>query len=183
MALAVLTGPQIKNRFDEMLGNTDTQEQDASASSRFVIISAQLEMLKEAPLFGHGHRGTLLLSQIYIPKDTQTNLGNGESGRASHNFILALLVDHGIVGALLYLSVVVLCLRRVRKVFREFNEQMPKAQFLILMGLGVGLVSFMVAGLGSNNKKLEIDIWFYALIPFIAYQLKSNKVKSQKPKS
>lgn len=170
LAGTMLLGPQIIERFNEMRGESETGTQDTSAASRMVIIRAQAEMFSQSPLLGHGHRGTLLLSPEFIAEEYLTASGGGGARRASHNFLFALLVDHGLIGAFFYLMVIYSCWKKVWQLTRdEDNDDAVNRLVIILAGLGVALVALMAAGMGSNNKKLEIDIWLYALIPLVHY--------------
>ena len=166
LAGSVLVGPQIIERFDSMVGEND--QQDKSAESRMVIIKAQIEMFLGNPIFGYGHRGTLLLSPEYVPEEFMTSSDGLGARRASHNFLFGLLVDHGIVGTSLYLLVIFSCWRKVRYIYKTSkNNEDSQIYTSVLIGLGLALFALMIAGMGSNNKKLEIDIWLYALIPLI----------------
>lgn len=164
-AVAALAGPQIYERFASM-AQADNAEQDKSAESRMVIINAQIEMFANNPIFGFGHRGTLLQSYYYIPQEYLTKTTGGSSARASHNLTMALLVDHGIIGAGLYFIIVISCIRRLflSKKIRVSSDEIINLKVLLL-GLVCGLVGLMVASQGSNSKKLEIGIWLFALIP------------------
>jgi len=176
-AFTALMGSQIVSRIDNLTGNNESGVQDKSASSRIIIIKSQFDMFKDSPLLGVGHRGTLLLSPFYVPEGYRaknTKNKEGKTYRASHNFIMAVLVDHGLIGAALYFSVIFSCFYRVRKIYKVNieNKELVTVKTL-LIGLGLSLFCLMVAGLGSNNKVLEIDIWLYALIPLI-YQIITN---------
>jgi O-antigen ligase len=171
IAFSMLLGSQILNRISTLTADDESQVQDKSAASRMVIIKSQFEMFKDSPLLGHGHRSTLLLSPFYIPK--QYLQANGF--RASHNFIMAMLVDHGLIGTSLYFSVIYLCLMKARKIanFKVENENLLNIQ-TIGISFGIGLIFFLIVGLGSNNKVLEVDIWLYAIIPVIFNMIKSK---------
>jgi len=164
---SALVGPQLIERFSSIAPD-ESGEQDKSAESRMVIINAQMDMFFESPLLGYGHRGTLLLSKEFIPAEYHTKTKGGSSARASHNFLFALLVDHGLVGTTLYLLIVFSCLVKMYKISKttRYHED-SLVLVLVLTGMGLSLICLMVAGMGSNNKKLEIDIWLYAMIPVI----------------
>jgi len=177
VAFAILIGPQLIQRFDGMNQNDAGDMKDRSANSRMVIINAQIEMFKERPFMGHGHKGTLFLSPFYI--DTKYLTGKKQYSdygvRASHNFIMAMLVDHGIIGSLPYFLIIIYCLNKLRKL-----RSIPHSSELstLLSGLLLGLFCLMVAGLGSNNKVMEIDIWLYALIPLFFEKIKKMEQKN-----
>ncbi|GAA6204837.1 O-antigen ligase family protein [Thalassotalea sp. SU-HH00458] len=180
ISFSVLLGPQIVERFTSLEQDSSGELNDKSAQSRFVIINAQIEMFKESPILGYGHRSTLLLSPFYIDATYRTNSSKGSDGearRASHNFIMGLLVDHGLVGAVLYGVIIFLCLKRLiilRKlktvVFTEEGEKLK----LLLTGFTLGLLCFMISGLASNHKVNEIDIWLYSIIPLLYHLLLKN---------
>lgn len=172
---SLLVGPQIIERFETMVAEGD--QQDKSAASRMVIINAQIEMFLDNPLFGYGHRGTLLLSPEYIPAEFMTNTDGMGARRASHNFLFGLLVDHGIIGTFLYFLVIFSCWKKVYYIHKTSKTHEDSQVYTsVLIGLGLALLSLMIAGMGSNNKKLEIDIWLYALIPLIHYFVLQKRI-------
>lgn len=174
VASASLMGPQIIERFQGMKKDELGSVEDKSAESRFIIIRAQIEMWKASPIIGHGHRGTLILSPNYIDEEYQTG-----GVRASHNVLMAFLVDHGIIGTLLYFGTVFSCwLRMLNYRYKTKPEDQTEYQKLLstmLIGASLSLVTFMVCGMGSNNKKLEADIWLIAFIPLLSQEIRRIK--------
>lgn len=183
VAASLLMGPQIMERFGEMNKNDFGEVADKSAESRMVILKSQWEMFKDSPLVGYGHRGTLLLSQQYIPEEYMTQ-SQGLTVRASHNVVAAFYVDHGLIGGTLYFMAIIVCGWRIfdarRKVeFLSDTEQREyRMHACLLAGCILALVSFMVGGMGSNNKKLEGDIWLLALAPVIHVRMRELKKKN-----
>jgi len=182
IAGSALMGPQILSRFQGVEEGVDGKLKDASAMSRIVIIKSQWEMAKNRPFFGYGHRGTLILSPSYIPKEYHAQ---GVGRRASHNVAMAFLVDHGFVGLFIYLMVVFTCCKRIFKVKKKMNfvsEEM-KEEYRELASLKVGcilaLICFFVSGMGSNNKKLEGHIWMFAFVPIISSRMKRIESKNK----
>jgi O-antigen ligase len=179
-AFSILLGGQIVERLNQLAANNESQQQDKSAESRMVIIKSQWKMFLDKPIFGHGHRSTLILSPQYIPAEYRAankRGSNAQTYRASHNFIMAMLVDHGIIGSALYFLVIFSCLRKAREIakIRSDDTEIINLQTAGI-GLGLALAFFMIVGLGSNNKVLEIDIWLYAIIPLV-YQMLKDKDK------
>lgn len=174
IASALLMGPQIIQRFKGMEKDQFGEMADASAGSRMVIIDAQIEMAKSSPWIGHGHRGTLLLSPEYIPEEYHAQ---GVGMRASHNVAMAFLVDHGIIGLFIYMTLLFSCGWRIWKVPKAMTlvPDNMREEYRLLAGLKVGcilaLVCYFIAGMGSNNKKLEGDIWMFALVPLISARM------------
>lgn len=172
---ALLMGPQIIERFEGMNKDASTGEmEDASAQSRWVIVDAQLAMSKAAPFIGHGHRGTLVLSPSYIQEEY---LSQNVGLRASHNVAMSFLVDHGWIGFALYFSAIFSAGWRAWSVKTSLSPSniIAYQEHLLLrcmlVGCALAMVSFMVGGMFSNNKKLEADIWLIALIPVIHYRI------------
>ena len=179
-------GPQIVKRFQGIETNDNGNIKDESAASRLVIIQSQWQMFMDNPLLGYGNRSTLLLSPNYIPREYREVHADadGVHRRASHNFFMAVLVDHGLIGGGLYFMVIFLCLKRL-----FFLKSIKKQQLshntdihdysILLTGLTLGLLAFMISGLGSNNKVSEIAIWMYAIIPLISSKI-TNLIKVEK---
>ncbi len=174
VAASLLMGPQIIARFQGVKQDNLGDMKDASAQSRVVIIKSQWEMSKSSPVFGHGHRGTLILSPDYID---EKYFAHGTGHRASHNVVMAFLVDHGFVGLGIYLILIVTCAWRIWLIKRPVDLLPEKMQqeFVFLSSLKVGctlaLVCFFLSGMGSNNKKLEGDIWMFAFIPLVSARM------------
>jgi O-antigen ligase len=172
----IFVAPTVMQRFKDLQLTQLSEADDKSARSRIFIARGQVEMFKDAPLLGHGHKGTLLLSPIYIAPEYLTRSGSGEqSGRASHNYFLSLLVDHGLVGASFILLIIYRCLiplgylSRARLVGRNDDIR------ILLMGLIMGLLCLMLAGISSDHKNSETSIWFFALIPLFLDKLKRGQ--------
>lgn len=174
VAGVIAIGPLIMERFEGVFGPQVEEIADESARSRVFIIDAQIEMFKTAPWLGHGHKGTQLLSPFYLDEQFRTRTTDGQEGvRASHNFLLSLLVDHGLIGASIYIWIILRCLlilpsvvRTTPKTDEAFNLQM------VLIGLILGLLCHMISGMTSDHKNGETDIWFYVLIPLCWLRLK-----------
>jgi O-antigen ligase len=167
VAGSILMGPQLIERFRSTQANEFGEIQDKSARSRFTIIESQWKMVKQSPITGHGNRGTLLLSPYYIPKEYLT----AEGVRSSHNLVMAMLVDHGFIGASLYFLAVFICMKKiflVRRKMPEIIDSETQELLNLLAGTCLALTYYICVGMASNNKPLEPDIWFLALIPIIS---------------
>jgi O-antigen ligase len=186
-AAAVSIGPTLIERFEGIQVDEATGEvSDTSARSRIYILEAQWEMFKAAPILGHGHRATLLLSPYYIASEYRSGRSGNGGYRASHNLIASLFIDHGVIGATLYLSVIYLCLKRIWA-FSNLNRREEKQvdreiSDLKVLGLGFcfGLLSLIITGMTSNNKTAETDWWLYALIPICSRLISEKEQKNDK---
>jgi len=188
IAFAILIGPQIIERFKGVQSNETGEISDSSAASRLVIIGSQIEMFKESPFLGQGHRTTLLLSPIYIPERYRTNSSKGSAGqsrRSSHNFLMALLVDHGIIGSVIYLLIIYYCLtnlfavKKLQKAHSNVKNEDFSEYIVLLTSFCLGLCCYMIAGLFSNNKIFEVCIWLIAVIPVTKNLLNNSLQKYQ----
>lgn len=168
----LVLGPTIMHRFEGVQITQLSDAEDQSARSRVVIVLAQWEMFKKAPLLGHGHKGTLALSPSYIPPEYLSQMEGRRAGRASHNYLMSLLVDHGLVGASLVLLIIFRCLVPLRSLSRAQLAGEADHLRLMVMGLMMGLICLMVAGMASDHKNSETSIWFFALIPLFLDKLK-----------
>jgi len=184
LASSMLMGPQILARFQGVEDNANGEMSDRSAQSRVEILRAQFEMFKDSPWVGHGHRGTLLLSPFYISEEYLTK-SKGLTVRASHNVAAAFFVDHGIIGASLYFMAILSACWRIWSVrgkvvhLNETDKKDFQRHACLLAGCVLALTSFMIGGMGSNNKKLEGDIWLLALIPVIHHRVKRLSRKNE----
>ncbi len=142
----------------------DNAEMDKSAASRIVIALAQLEMFKAYP-FGAGHRGTAALSPFYIPEEYLTTSSGSDSGaRSSHNTFLAVLVEQGIPGALMFLAAVLWAARSLLRLRRADKAGLPATLGAYRAAAGAGLVVVLVAGLFVDYLKAEVQVWCLAIL-------------------
>jgi len=158
LSLSFVSADLIINRIQQVTEAETSEDIDESAQSRIVIIEAQLEMFKDDLMVGGGHRATLLLSPLYIPKQYLT----GKGVRGSHNLTMAILVDHGFIGGILYFFIIFVALKNA--LFLSKKIEYDRNLRLISLGVGVGLLSVMMTSQFSNSKVLEITVWLVAFI-------------------
>ena len=173
----MLLGPQIIERFKGVEKNASGEISDGSARSRLVIISSQYEMFKESPLFGQGHRTTLILSPYYISQEYLTSSSRSKDGlsrRASHNFIMGMLTDHGIIGVGIYLLIVITIARHLFELKKYIQIGYDQELIVIQTGLCLSFLCYLIAGLFSNNKIFEIAVWLIAIIPVVDHLIKQS---------
>ena len=173
---------------------TDESTMDASASSRFIIARAEVDMFLDYP-FGAGHRGNEVLSPDYLPAEVLTGGEGGLRVRSAHNTFLAVLVDQGIPGIILYVGLFVwmaVSLIRLRTV--ELTDKFK--ELLVYRGaLASGFAVILVTGQFINLLKFEMTIWIFAMLavmqclvqddlmsgPSVVAHLDSQGAASQKP--
>jgi hypothetical protein len=168
----IFVGPALTDRFESTLDRGDG-EVEKSAQSRLVIIKSQFEMFKEEkPLLGNGHRGTLILSPYYIDEEYMTSIKGDSKARGSHNLIMAVLVDQGLIGLFLFISITWVLLSRFWKLRKfilnddllDLLDREDKNIILIYVALNISLISIWISSMGVNSLKLEVSFWYYALI-------------------
>jgi hypothetical protein len=155
----------LKHAGEDTKVETQTGRTYDTGHGRLVIMQAQWRMFLSNPL-GHGHRGTAALSPFYLSDEHLTGQ-EGQRARSSHNTFLTLLVEHGVVGAGVYIFMVWWLYRTVRRVrkaylFRsDFRAAMVPAVVAILGCIVIGDVFV-------DYLKLEPRLWFLAVIMIMA---------------
>ena len=156
------------------------EERDKSAESRLVIIEAQFNMFIASPILGYGHRGTLALSPDFIDSAYLTN-SHGTPVRGSHNLLMSLLVDFGLVGSIFYLLIIFIFIRRLFQLRTRIIDSNKDNLLIIYMAGTCALVALMVSSMFSNSLRLEIDILIIGLLS-VTYQRIQIKIKNEKRK-
>jgi O-antigen ligase len=134
---------------------------EASAASRLGIAEANLRMFADHPL-GVGHRGNDLLSPQYMAPELLTEAA-GVPIRSAHNVVLAVLVDHGLIGLLLILMLHVQIVRSLLRLHRLPAGSLSLQMAALCAALGTALVIYWVNAQFANMLKAEIVIWIAAL--------------------
>lgn len=168
--LLILSPPDFIDRMRTITAVTDeTAEIDNSAATRLDVAKAQLEMFKDYPL-GAGHHGTRALSPYYLDEDRLTKNKGGGMARSSHNTLLAVMVDQGIVGIVIYVSMLLWAAFTLIGLKRLDRRGLPYNLATYRMSLAGSLALIVVAGMFSNYIKAEITIWCLALLAALKAQ-------------
>ncbi|GMV31371.1 MAG: hypothetical protein AMXMBFR59_34960 [Rhodanobacteraceae bacterium] len=140
-----------------------SDEIDMSAESRYVVKQAQWRMFLDHPL-GTGHKGTVVLSPLYLDDIwlTGPRTGDGPRGRSSHNTFFTALTEQGIAGALLFAALVMAVLRAALRIYRFRNRGQDPSQPVIAAGLCGGVMVVLAAGIGTDYLMAEVQFWFLA---------------------
>lgn len=170
LVVAMIVSVAVDQMFlDRMVTMGDFARQDAeaelSARSRTAIIEAQVEMAKDYPM-GVGHRGTVPLSPRYLDKRWLDKGGaDPDAGRASHNTFMTTLVEQGVAGALLFVTLVLWVLRSVLRL-RRLGRSPGVDPELVSLGAGAcgGVVTVLVAGVATDYLLSEIQFWLLACV-------------------
>lgn len=155
---------------------------DASARSRIVVMEAQLRMFMDHPI-GVGHRGTAVLSTSYLdPKWlTLDKTGNPDSAaRSSHNSFLSALVEQGLLGGILYLTMVMWILGAALRA-RRLQRWRVDPSFTTLGATVAGmLVVVLVAGITTDYLLAEVQFWMLAVLVSL-FQIAEQEASEQLP--
>lgn len=142
------------------------EEAEMSARSRVVIFEAQLRMAAEYP-HGSGYRGTVVLSPNYIDREWLTVAKGGDestAARASHNTFLTTLVEQGLPGAIIFITLVLWTLARVLRI-RHLNARGADPEVTTLAAACCGaLVVVFVAGVAADYLMAEVQFWLFAAL-------------------
>lgn len=161
----LLTNPFYWERIGSLkYAGADVEGVDTGAG-RIVIVEAQWRMFLANPL-GWGHRGTVALSTSYLSSEYLTAFkgANGTTvrGRASHNTFMTMLVEHGIVGAFVYLFVAFWSVKNtIFWSFKRYGDGFPSTFVPTLAGI---LIGFLVGDLFIDYQIFEVRLWFIAVL-------------------
>ncbi|MDP2322849.1 MAG: O-antigen ligase family protein, partial [Gammaproteobacteria bacterium] len=141
------------------------EEADTSTQTRLALVNAQLRMTLDYP-FGSGHRGTAVLSPLYLGEEHMAKTESGEAlgTRSSHNTLLSILVEQGIIGALLFLCLLVSVYRQLRRLRKLDDTGLPDALGTYRTAIAGCLACILVAGMFTDYLKAEVFIWFIGLL-------------------
>jgi hypothetical protein len=155
---ALLTNESYWQRIDTIKYRGQEVEGVDTGASRVAILQAQLRMAAAHPL-GCGHDCTTYLSYTYIDPQYHARVG----GRASHNTFMSILVDHGIVGAAIYVVMVWWAFSRVRLLRRSLVGT-DGLLIALVPAIGAVMTAFIVGDMFVSYVRLEVRIWFIAVL-------------------
>ena len=138
-----------------------SQNADTSAHSRVVVAEAQLQMFLDHPM-GVGWRGTAELSSQYMDEKWLTHADDGSFARSSHNTFLTALVEEGIVGAIIYVSLVLWVVAAVFRSRRLSRSDRDPELATLVAALIASIVAVLVAGTTADFLLAEVQFWLFA---------------------
>ena len=155
----MLTDAKFLERLESLVvfQSGDTEEINQTSGSRVDIALAGFEMWQDHPA-GVGYKGTNYLSPQYMTQDMLTSDGF----RSAHNTLMAILVDFGMIGLLLYLLLYWKMMATIRTVNRNVDKDDVEHGALIA-GVGGALAVVFVSGQASNYYHAEIQYWMLAI--------------------
>ena len=140
---------------------SESDEAEMSARSRVAIVEAQLQMARDHPM-GVGHRGTVTLSPLYLERKWLVGGGaDADAARSSHNTALTALVEQGLIGATLYVFLIVWLIGagfRIRRMDKQgANPELTTIGSTLCAAIAVVLVS----GLATDYLLTEVQFWMF----------------------
>lgn len=147
----------------------DEGDRDFSAETRIVLAHAQLRMFTDHPL-GAGHRGTAALSRQYLDEAylaREVNVREEDRQRSSHNTTLSVLVEQGIPGIFIWVSLLWMTAMRVWRLLRQAgqSEDPDKLQIgLQAAAIGGALALVFIAGNFTDYLRAEVQFWLLAML-------------------
>jgi len=151
--------------------NTE-QELDNSSKIRVELVKAQARMFKDHPL-GAGHQGSATLSRAYLEEGL---LAVNTGSRASHNTVMTVLVDQGILGILIVSVLCAAVISSLRRLKAMDRKNLSNRLGLYGTMLGGALASILAAGMFAQYIKAEVLIWCIGLL-VILNRLAAEDVK------
>lgn len=145
-----------------------------TGGARRNLLVAQVAMFREHP-FGCGHLCTEFLSPRYLQeKDLSTFSGK----RSSHNTFMSLLVDHGVLGAAVYLLLLLWIYRALRKLYHPEQALSPLLTSL-LPGIAASLAALTVSDQFVPNVKYELRYWLLTFLMLMLAFAVRQRVESR----
>ncbi len=157
----ILTNPIYWARMDSLKRAGEDVEGVDTGSGRLVLIEKQWDMFKAKPL-GHGHRGTAYLSPAYLADQYLTGSA-GSRGRSSHNTFMTMLVEHGLIGAAVYVAIVLWMIKSLRALWRRVRG--TDGFFAVLVPTVAAILGCVtISDMFVDYVKLEVRLWFIAIL-------------------
>ena len=137
---------------------------DTSAKSRSVIIEAQMRMAVRYP-HGTGFRGTAALSRDYLDARWLSRAADpSQAGRSSHNTFMTALVEHGVVGAAVYVWLTIWGAVAIVRVKLMQRRALTPESIGPAAACCAGLMSVWVSGQFTDYLHAEVQIWLLAVL-------------------
>ncbi len=139
------------NKFNDVLSATYKLE-DISTVERFYRWVAGFYMIKEKPLNGFGPGGFYSLYQNYVDRHFKTYVSDNPEHSGMHNYYLMTAVDQGLIGLIIFMSLIIAVLILGEKLYHSMTKGVEKE---LLM---TALVSFCsILFILSLNDMVETD--------------------------
>jgi O-antigen ligase len=162
-------------RMETIINAAKQENIDGSAESRWVLLDAQWEMFKLNPVLGSGHRGTAELSPLFMDERWLS-----DGARSSHNTFMTLLVEQGILGAMMYFSLMIWAAIRIIRLKSLARKRNSDSLGLMICAIGGALASLLVAGQFADLLRLEVTIWCLVLLAIVSQNAANDRSGASK---
>lgn len=167
--LGYLANDTFWQRLSLIQADKKTGKYEASAQSRFDLLNYGFEMFNDHPM-GVGHGGHIAISRNYIP-----NLRPGEK-KAAHNTFMAVLVNHGFVGLIIFSALLCWVVWLARNSLRFFKIGVNQRYEIFFLMVLASMVAWITGGQFSNYLKAEVFIWLIAMLTSLSGIIKKDAV-------
>jgi hypothetical protein len=181
LLLLVLAHDLFWTRMSTIPVSGEASTMDPSSESRIEVAKANYRMFLDYP-WGAGHRGNDRLSPRYMSSELLTKkdgVKEGELVRSAHNTLMAVLVDHGFIGIILFVMLHISIVRSIMRI--RFPVGAPSSVELgaYAAALGTSLVIYWVNAQFVNVTKGEVVIWIASLAGALEWMAKAESPKSE----
>lgn len=147
----------------ETIKVTEESEMEASARSRIELIRYGLKMAADYP-WGAGYRGHRALSAKYLPEYLLTVNQEGRAVRSAHNTFMAVLVEQGIPGSLLFISLQCWIWITLFKLKSSLKRNQNNILSCYIAATGTSLMAVFVCSQFISAMNAEVQFWLIALL-------------------
>jgi len=158
----VVSPSSVKTAVSEKFDPSESEDLDKFTSGRIVLLQNGWRLFVDSPIFGHG-RGTFELLSM---------LRGFQFYGAPHNEYLRNLVEHGLVGLILFILIFL-------KIFQNVKQRMEAVihtsdnQLFIYISYITGLCAYMVGIFATNTGPSMYIFWIYTAVTYKYAQLDS----------
>lgn len=156
--------------------NATFEGEDMSTMERVYRWVAGYNMFQENPILGYGPGTFPEIYKKYTVNMFSTYVSANKSGSGIHSYYFMVLVEQGILGLLIFLSLIYLIIVRGEKVYHRVKDKFSKE---ILIGFLVSFVGLMILIL--INDMLEVDkmaaYFFWTMVAVILFDFKTFERK------
>jgi putative inorganic carbon (hco3(-)) transporter len=161
--------PQWTNRMETI----QNYEEDNSAMSRIEAWKIAYGLGMDHPFFGGGF-GSVGLAEVALKYNP------GKGGYNSHSIFFNVLGEHGLLGLILYLSLIGCCILTLRKVRRARPTRPPDWVLNYSHALEVAFVGYLVTG--AFLSAAYIDLFYHLITATILLKVLADRAAADAPK-
>ena len=134
-------------------------EEEASASSRLVLMRVSLQMAKDYPFLGVGYGKTnqQMLIANYLPPE----VAEVYSAKVIHNTYLQMLVDSGVFALLIYIVLLMGTIFSLERTIRKCRRTRPEFAAYAVMFQSL-IITFVIGAMFLS--RVEFDLYYFVLM-------------------